>query len=230
MITELGSDEPEKDLQTHVETVLCEIHRTVSGQFISSNPDNRQYYLDLKKTDDFDALIENKADTLDDSQLDRFYYEALRRVMECQDATYVTGYKIWQHELVWQEHKAARSGYLFFGSPDERSTAAPQRDFYLYFIQVFDSSPKLKRYINEKNEDEVFLQLSGMDDEFRDSLKFYAAALDLASVSSGHAKATYECKANTFLRKLVGWLLWSIPVILSWPLLVINLMPLVCKK
>ena len=206
MITELGSDEPEKDLQTHVETVLREIHRTVSGQFISSNPDNRQYYLDLKKTDDFDALIENKADTLDDSQLDRFYYEALRRVMECQDTTYVTGYKIWQHELVWQEHKAARSGYLFFGSPDERSTAAPQRDFYLYFIQVYDSSPKLKRYINEKNEDEVFLQLSGMDDEFQDSLKYYAAALDLASVSSGHAKSTYESKANTFLRKLVGWL------------------------
>ena len=206
MITELGSDEPEKDLQTHVETVLREIHRTVSGQFISSNPDNHQYYLDLKKTDDFDALIENKADTLDGGQLDRFYYEALRRVMECLDTTYVTGYKIWQHELVWQQHKAARSGYLFFGSPDERSTAAPQRDFYLYFIQVYDPSPKLKRYINEKNEDEVFLQLSGIDDEFQDSLKYYAAALDLASVSSGHAKSTYESKANTFLRKLVGWL------------------------
>jgi hypothetical protein len=31
----MGSDEPDKDLQTHVETVLREIHRTVSGQFIS---------------------------------------------------------------------------------------------------------------------------------------------------------------------------------------------------
>ena len=64
----------------------------------------------------------------------------------------------------------------------------------------------VRHYINEKNEDEVFLQLSGMDDEFQDSLKYYAAALDLASVSSGHAKSTYESKANTFLRKLVGWL------------------------
>ena len=34
-IAEMGSDEPDKDLQTHVETVLREIHRTVSGQFIS---------------------------------------------------------------------------------------------------------------------------------------------------------------------------------------------------
>lgn len=59
LIAELGSDEPDKDLQTHVETVLREIHKTVSGQFISFNADNCQFYLDLKKTDDFDALIEN---------------------------------------------------------------------------------------------------------------------------------------------------------------------------
>ncbi len=71
---------------------------------------------------------------------------------------------------------------------------------------MYGPSPKLKRYINEKNQDEVFLQLGGIDGEFQDSLKYYAAALDLASVSSGHAKSTYESKANTFLRKLVSWL------------------------
>jgi len=26
--------------------------------------------------------------------------------MECTDLTYVTGYKIWQHELEWPEHIA----------------------------------------------------------------------------------------------------------------------------
>jgi len=88
--------------------VLREIHKTVSGQFISSNLDNRHYYLDLKKTDDFDALIEKRAESLDASQLDRYYYEALKRVMECTDRTYVTGYKIWQHELEWLEHKSER--------------------------------------------------------------------------------------------------------------------------
>ena len=50
-----------------------------------SNPDNRQYYLDLKKTDDYDALIEKRAESLDEAQLDRYYYEALKRVMECTD-------------------------------------------------------------------------------------------------------------------------------------------------
>jgi hypothetical protein len=48
-IEELGGD-PANDLLTQVETVLREIHKTVSGQFISSNPDNRQFYLDLKKS------------------------------------------------------------------------------------------------------------------------------------------------------------------------------------
>ena len=202
LIEELGSDEPDKDLQTHVETVLREIHKTVSGQFISFNPDNRQFYLDLKKTDDFDALIEKRAESLDLMQLDRYYYEALKRVMECQDATYVTGYKIWQHELIWQERRTARSGYLFFGAPNERSTAVPQKDFYLYFIQPNDPP----RFKDDKLNDEVFFRLKGTDEEFQTALKNYAAALDLAATSSGHAKATYEAKANSFLRQLVQWL------------------------
>ena len=200
-IEELGGD-PADDLLSQVETVLREIHKTVSGQFISSNPDNRQFYLDLKKTDDFDALIEKRSESLDSSHLDRYYYEALKRVMECTDQTYVTGYKIWQHELEWIERKAARQGYLFFGAPNERSTAVPPRDFYFYFIQPFDP-PHFK---DEKKSDEVFLRITNTDDEFRSSLRNYAAALDLATTSSGHAKSTYESKANHFLRNLVQWL------------------------
>jgi len=225
-IEELGGD-PADDLLSQVETVLREIHKTVSGQFISSNPDNRQFYLDLKKTDDFDALIEKRAESLDSSQLDRYYYEALRRVMECTDQTYVTGYKIWQHELEWLERKAARQGYLFFGAPNERSTAVPPRDFYLYFIQPFDP-PHFK---DERKADEVFFRLnlttanereltriknnssssasisgSNPAEDFRTALRNYAAALDLASTASGHAKSTYESKASNFLRDLVQWL------------------------
>jgi len=200
-IEELGGD-PADDLLSQVETVLREIHKTVSGQFISSNPDNRQFYLDLKKSDDFDALIEKRAESLDSSQLDRYYYEALKRVMECTDQTYVTGYKIWQHELEWLERKAARQGYLFFGAPNERSTAVPPRDFYLYFIQPFDAP----HFQKEKNSDELYLRLTNTDDEFRTALGNYAAALDLASTSSGHAKSTYESKSSHFLRDLVQWL------------------------
>src|SRR5208337_1543912 len=172
------------DLLTHVENVLLQIKSTVSGQFISQNLENGQFYLDLKKTEDYDALIQKRAETLDSTQLDRYYYEALKRVMECTDQTYVSGYRIWEHELEWLERKVARRGYLFFGAPNERSTAVPPRDFYLYFIQPFDPP----RYQDDKKKDEVFFRLTGADDSFRDSLKSYAAGLNLASTSSGNAK------------------------------------------
>ena len=194
IVAELGGD-PADDLLSQVETVLREIHRTVSGQFISSNPDNRQYYLDLKKTDDYDALIEKRTESLEEEQLNRSYFNALKRVMECTDQTLFTGYRIWQHELEWREHKAARLGYLFFGAPNERNTAHPPRDFYLYFLQPYHPP----YYKDEKKDDEVFFRLTKTDETFTQALLKYAAALELASTSSGQAKATYERKADAFL-------------------------------
>lgn len=201
VVAELGG-EPAEDLLSQIETVLREIHKTVSGQFISSNTNNRQYYIDLKKTDDYDALIEKRAESLDSSQLDKYYFSALQQVLECTDQTYVTGYRIWLHELEWTSKKATRQGYLFFGAPNERSTATPSRDFYLYFIPPFDPPP----YKKAKSADEVFFELTKPDDNFRQNLVKYTAALELAATSSGQAKRSYEDKAKGFLRNLVNWL------------------------
>jgi hypothetical protein len=123
--------------------------------------------------------------------------------MECTDQTCVNGYKIWEHELEWLEHNAAIQEYLFFGAPNEGSTAVPPRDFYLYFIQLFDP-PHFK---DEKKADEVFVRLTNTDEGFRTASANYATALDIASTSSGHAKSTYESKTTGFLCGLVGWLL-----------------------
>ena len=57
-IEDLGGD-PTDDLLSQMETVLRKIHKTVGDQFISSNSENGQYYLDLKKTDE---LIEKHAE------------------------------------------------------------------------------------------------------------------------------------------------------------------------
>jgi hypothetical protein len=95
-----------------------------------------------------------------------------------------------------------RLGWLFFGTPNERSTAYPPRDFYLYFIQPFDT-PKPNF---AKKDDEVLFYLSGLDEDFKSALERYAAASDLASTSSGHAKSTYEAKAGNFLQTMARWL------------------------
>lgn len=198
---------PERDaafLKTLVETVLREIVKTVSGQFLSFNSENGQYFLDLKKDVDFDSLIEKKAETLDDDQMDRYYFDALRRVvLEDPDlAPYVPGYRIWEYELEWRERKAGRSGYLFFGAPNQRSTAQPPRDFYVYFLQPFDPP----YYKDEKKSDEVFFRLRDRDEGFNRSLSLYAGAQEQAATASGGNKKVYEDKARGHLRALTSWL------------------------
>ena len=207
---------PEREagfLKTVVETVLKEIVRTVSGQFISFNKENGQYFIDLKKDVDFDSLIEKKAESLDDSQLDRYYFEALRRVvLEDPDAApYVSGYRIWEYEVEWRERKAGRDGYLFFGAPNERSTAQPQRDFYLYFVQPFDP-PYFK---DEKKADEVFFRLKKKDAVFEKALRLYAGAREQAGTASGSNKKIYEDKAGDHLRTLTTWLRESMPTVVE---------------
>ena len=122
--------------------------------------------------------------------------------MECADTTYVTGYNIWEHELIWAERKAGRRGYLFFGAPNQRSTAVPPRDFYIYFVQPLEPPD----YKDEKKADEVFFRLKGLDETFRSELQSFAAAIDLSSTSSGHAKDTYTSKAQGYLRNMNLWL------------------------
>lgn len=201
-IEDLGG-EPADDLLTAVQTALREIVKTVNGQFISKAPDTEQYFLDLKKDVDYDAQIEKRAEALSDDALDRAYYGALMQLMECTDEyAYVTGYKIWQYQVEWQDHRVERNGYLFLGAPNDRPTAQPERDFYIYFIQPFEPP----RFHDDNKPDEVFFRLKGLDDDIRRHLAFYAAAQELASTASGAAKAIYLDKARDALRAMSQWL------------------------
>jgi hypothetical protein len=200
-IEEMGG-EPADNLLTQVQTVLREILKTVNGQFISLAPDSGQYYLDVYKDVDYDARIEERLGSLDQHKMDLAYYNALARILERSDSFYPGTHLAWEYELEWLQRKASRSGYMFFGTPNERSTAQPPRDFYLYFVQPYDTP----YYQDDKRPDEVFFRLTHRDDVFDDNLGKYAAALDLASTAAGQAKSTYESKANDYLRELVKWL------------------------
>lgn len=201
-IEEMGG-EPEADLLSLVQTVLRETLKTVNGQFISKAPDTEQYYLDLKKDVDYDTQVEKRAEALSDDALDRAYYSAIRQLMERTDeTTYVTGHQIWQYQIEWQDRRVERNGYLFFGAPNDRPTAQPERDFYIYFVQPFEPP----RFRDDHNSDEVFLRLRGLDDTIRRHLSFYAAAQDLASTASGGAKSIYLDKAKDALREMSKWL------------------------
>lgn len=198
-------------LRTTVETILAKTLAAVSGQFLSRNEDNGQIYLDVAKDIDYDQLISQRADSLDDDKLDAAYYVAMEEALGVRDDPYVAGYRIWKYDLPWPAKNSDRTGYLFMGAPNERSTAQPPRDFYLYFLQPYD----LPKFIDDEKPDEVFLRLEGQDDEFTGQLRRYAGARELARESTADRRPIYEQKAREAHQAMVAWLRSNLPTAMS---------------
>lgn len=188
-------------LLDQVQVALKEMMKTVQGQFLSYNSENGQYYLDLKKAVDFDQKIHERGDFMDKSDLNVYFFDALRQVLNLSDTTYLTGYSIWFYELPWADHKVTRPGYLFFGPPDERTTAQPPRDFYLYFLPPFMD----RSWNDEKLPDETIYYLTGLDDDFETKIRLYAGARAMANESTEY-RLEYANKAETYFRGLMRWL------------------------
>jgi len=189
-------------LLSSVETALAEILRTVSGQFITANKDNGQYYLDLRKVVDFDAKIAERGAFMDEGDLNRYFYAALQQLLNLPTSTHVTGYQIWGYELPWAAKSVTRPGYFFFGQPNERSTAQPPRDFYVYILPPFQTQTAATF---DPQPDEVHFALTGLDSEFAEIVRAYAGAAALAQESATYRPA-YAEKADAHLRRLTRWL------------------------
>ncbi len=184
-----------------VQVALKEILRTVSGQFITFNNENGQYYLNPKQIVDFDAKIGERGGFMDERDLNRYFFDALQQLLDITTSVHVTGFRIWRYELPWTEKKVTRPGYLFFGPPDERSTAQPPLDFYIYFLPPFAGPGK--KYASTR--DEIVLRLHGAGSDFEEIVRQYAGARALAAESPNY-RQNYEDKADQHLRTLVTWL------------------------
>lgn len=189
-------------LETTIHSIVDDIIRAVSGQFITVNDQNGQIYLDVRKDIDYDQKIEERAASLDSNKLDEAYFRALETLLEQRDTPYVAGYRIWAYELPWASKQVTRSGYLFMGAPNERSTAQPPRDFYLYFLQPFDRP----RFTDEESPDEVFIRLAQPDEQFTEALRRYAGSTALEVESAGQHQTVYAEKRTRYLQQMVAWL------------------------
>jgi hypothetical protein len=188
-------------LLDQVQVALREIMHTVSSQYISYNEANGQYYLDVKKDIDFEAKIAERGEVMGEDELNRYFFDALRLAFGLSDTTYVTGHRIWFYELPWAERKVTRPGYLFFGAPDERSTAQPPRDFYAYVLPPFMQRP----WHDGERIDEVIFKLTGLDHDFESKVRRFAGARAMALESPAH-REVYADKADEALRLLNRWL------------------------
>jgi hypothetical protein len=196
---------PELDaffLETTIHSIIDDIIRAVAGQFITVNDQNGQVYLDVGKDIDYDEKIDERAESVDNEKLDEAYFRALETVLEERDNPYVAGYRIWSYELAWSSKNVTRPGYLFMGAPNERSTAQPPRDFYVYFLQPYDPP----RFKDGEKPDEVFFRLAQPDDEFTEALRRYAGAVALEFESTGQHHVVYVEKRKGYLKLMVEWL------------------------
>ncbi len=190
-------------LLDQVQVTLREILRTVSGQYISLNEANGQYYLDLKKDVDFDSKIEERGEFMEEGDLNRFYFDALAQTLNLNtSASYVTGHRIWFYELPWAEKNVTRPGYLFCGAPDERSTAQPPRDFYVYLMPPYLDRP----WHDERRADEIIFGLRALDEEFRTIIRTYAGARAMATEAASHREVYADKADNQLRRRLLPWL------------------------
>jgi hypothetical protein len=198
-------DTPIKDeefLLSTVQSVMKAIMDTVSGQFIEYNKDNEQYFLDLKKDIDYDAKIEQKANVLHDSQLNRFFYAVVYDMLDWEPVEPAPGHKIYEYHINWEEKNISRFGYLFMGESNERPTAQPPRDFYVYFLPPYG---KLTA-VDEKKDDEVFFKFRD-DEEFKHNLKMYAAAKEMEELAAqADTKKIYNKKAEEYKKVVRRWI------------------------
>lgn len=200
MLLEMGEDA--EFLLLQIETALNEVRKAASFQFLSQNEANGQYYIDVDKAMAVDDLIKDRGESLNDNQLDRYYFQVLKQATEVtSQKEYVDGYKIWLHEIPWKSHMVKREGYLFFGAPNERSTAQPERDFYIYMLQPFEE-PKFK---DEEKEDEIFFRLVKKDDNFVNLLRLYGGASEMYNDTATN-RHLYKPKMEENFKKLVQWL------------------------
>ena len=195
---------PEQDadfLLGLIKTTLKDIMTTVSGQFIIYNDANNQYYIDVDKVVDYDEKIKQKASIMADGELNRYFYQLIYSCLDWDAKQYVSGFEIYQRDLNWDSHNIFREGYLFLGLPGERSTAQPERDFYIHIMPPYSSGS-----IAVKNlEDEVYFFFKSTA-EFKEILGYFSAANAQAQISEGKDKEAYLSKAAMFRKKLIKYL------------------------
>lgn len=195
---------PEQDadfLLGIVKATLRDIMTTVSGQFIICNEANNQYYIDVDKVVDYDEKIKQKASLMADGELNRYFYQVVYSCLEWDKKQYVSGFNIYEHDLNWDSHNIFREGYLFMGLPGERSTAQPERDFYIHIMPPYGNAGSSRQDL----EDEVYFYFKS-NNEAKETISMYAASCSLADISEGKDKDAYLGKANILRKKLVKYL------------------------
>lgn len=166
-----GVDDPEFLLDT-VESTAKQLINATSGQYVDKDHEGN-FYIRTEGGLNISQIVEAYAFEVlkkKPEDADQYFFDFLQFVLGIQQNTYRTGFKIWQHSLEWIEKRSFRLGYIFFGNPNERSTTEPIQQYYIFFSPVFG---KVER---NDEPDEVYFDLTGLSEDFKNSILLYGAA------------------------------------------------------
>lgn len=189
--------EDKQFLVDYVNSTARLIIAATSGQYFDFNPDNEEYYLRTEGGVNFDQQIVQYAETMPDSAKDASFFRFLVEVLGKTGNPYRTGFHIYQHELEWRSHKVTRDGYIFMGSPNEKSTTQPKQYFYMIFMPIFQESKKQRNC----ESDEVYFVMDDLSDTFKTLIAQYGAAYTLWSSADSAQKTFYKTKYEDLLTK-----------------------------
>jgi hypothetical protein len=190
--TDAIADEREMLLDI-IDTTAKYIVTATSGQYFDQNADNFEYHLRVEGGVNFDQRIKDYAGQMSPSQKDSYFFRFLENVLPLEINPYRSGFDIWEHEIDWKSHKTFRSGYIFFGNPNERSTTQPRQHFYMYAMPIFDDTKKAY----SPNQDEVYFIMDKLSDDFKQQINLYGAAKSLEASADTTQKPVYIQKIKT---------------------------------
>ncbi len=193
-------DEPEL-LLAAIDSTAKQLVTATAGQYVDQDTVSSDFYIRTEGGINIQQLIRDYADEVirrDIDQADQYYFDFLQYVLEIQQDSYRSGFKIWQHSLEWLDKKSFRLGYIFFGNPNERSTTEPIQQYYIFFCPLFNS-------INRNDEsDEVYFDVAGLSDEFKDVICLYGAAKAKHASAPTNQKALFSSQIEEYQRKAIS--------------------------
>ncbi|MBP6046015.1 MAG: hypothetical protein KA530_02925 [Ferruginibacter sp.] len=199
-ITIPNVDEPEL-LLAALDSTAKQLVTATAGQYVDQDTISADFYIRTEGGINIPQLIRDYADEVikkDTDQADQYYFDFLQYVLEIQQDSYRSGFKIWQHSLEWIDKKSFRLGYIFFGNPNERSTTEPIQQYYIFFCPLFNS-------INRNDEsDEVYFDVAGLSDEFKDVICLYGAAKAKHASAPTNQKGLFSSQIEEYQRKAIS--------------------------
>lgn len=173
------------------------IIKATSGQFFDMNEENGEYHLRTEGGINYDQQITQFADQMSPAQKDDAFFRFIVDAFEIESTPYRTGFRIYQHEVIWSSHKITRDGYIFLGEPNEKSTTHPKQYFYLIFMPLFQEDKKRRNC----EPDEVYFVMDGVSEDFKTLVCKYGAAISLYNSADQVQKQVYRTKYEDLFKK-----------------------------